>query len=52
VPVVDFGSQKFDGLRWAQLDLGVVSANLPYVHGNEKEVVAVGGRGVALHLSR
>jgi hypothetical protein len=42
---------RFDGVRWTQLDAGV-SANLHSVHGNEDEVIAVGGRGVALHLER
>jgi hypothetical protein len=42
---------RFDGLRWAQIDSGV-SANLHSVHGNDDEVIAVGGGGVALHIER
>jgi hypothetical protein len=42
---------RFDGTRWTQLD-GGVRANLHSVHGNDDEVIAVGGGGVALHLRR
>jgi hypothetical protein len=42
---------RFDGVRWTQLDVGV-SANLHSVHGNDDQVVAVGGGGVALFVKR
>jgi hypothetical protein len=41
---------RCDGKRWIRLDLGL-ETNLHAVHGAEEEVIAVGGDGVAVHLT-
>jgi hypothetical protein len=42
---------RYDGARWTRLDLDV-AANLHAVYGNAREVIAVGGGGIAVHLPR